>query len=570
MKRLIIAVALVLMIANPVMASDFSHALYSGTIGISNNATIVTNGIVPFLLNSQTLISNHLLSSNFTNSAVTSVTGGDITYMPAGTTTGNNNWWVFVPTLAANTTSEDRLYIGGNTTMNSTIRYFPGTGGMTTPNSTNLTPGDNFTYEASGFINTDNGTSNKNLIYKQDAFDVFVSPSISQNITARVTTPTALAWENISTEASTEGAFVEKTYSARYVTIIRFKGNNTQEGAGDLCLHEFQVWDNLTSSWILPTTGSGWTDTSKAYDNNTSTYAYTSVVSGWTDFIYLYLPETYSTKFRFWYSDPSNRYGAVNADTYSNTKTFTSVSATGITSDNHTVRVTADTTNLTIYVDNMTSPKDSKTLGGIGVPYNTNNWTSFLNGVMPYVEYQSISINGTERQRIIWQDATVFNDLSDFNNDATPTFPTSATTGLSASLSSFGPVLQAHANASLTSQQTQIISSTILEEPSNLYADVDTSHIAGAEIINNALDTGGIPHSIFWFPLVFGFAIAGGLIVYSKTSRAGIEGSLLLQAATSGVIMVAFAMLHVVDLWGVIPFAIEAVAVIIAKKQFGW
>lgn len=51
----------------------------------------------------------------------------------------------------------------------------------------NLEFGDNFTVSASGWFNTDNGT-NKSIAYKPGAFDLFVSPTVSGNITAEVLT----------------------------------------------------------------------------------------------------------------------------------------------------------------------------------------------------------------------------------------------------------------------------------------------------------------------------------------------------------------------------------------------
>lgn len=44
---------------------------------------------------------------------------------------------------------------------------------------------DNFSVEWSGWLNTDNGTS-KNLVYKQDAFRLYVSETVAENVTAIV------------------------------------------------------------------------------------------------------------------------------------------------------------------------------------------------------------------------------------------------------------------------------------------------------------------------------------------------------------------------------------------------
>ena len=68
----------------------------------------------------------------------------------------------------------------------------------------------------------------------------------------------------------------------------------------------------------------------------------------------------------------------------------TSVTATSISSGVHTIEVTANETDLKIYVD--TVEKDSSALGGVGVPDNTNNWTIMQNNCILYMEYFKIWI----------------------------------------------------------------------------------------------------------------------------------------------------------------------------------
>jgi len=65
-----------------------------------------------------------------------------------------------------------------------------------------------------------------------------------------------------------------------------------------------------------------------------------------------------------------------------------SVTASGVTSGEHTVKVTADKTDLKIYIDGV--EEDSSALGGTPVPDNSNDWTLMQNNCLAYVEYVKI------------------------------------------------------------------------------------------------------------------------------------------------------------------------------------
>lgn len=72
----------------------------------------------------------------------------------------------------------------------------------------------------------------------------------------------------------------------------------------------------------------------------------------------------------------------------------TSVSATTIASGVHTVLITADETNLKIFID--TVQKDSSALGGVGIPDVATDWLICIDqdgDVVPYLEYMTV-ING--------------------------------------------------------------------------------------------------------------------------------------------------------------------------------
>lgn len=63
------------------------------------------------------------------------------------------------------------------------------------------------------------------------------------------------------------------------------------------------------------------------------------------------------------------------------------------TSGEHNIKVTADTTNLKLYID--TVEEDSVALAGASVPDNANNWVLCNNNVMPYIDYYKHTVSGT-------------------------------------------------------------------------------------------------------------------------------------------------------------------------------
>ena len=109
-----------------------------------------------------------------------------------------------------------------------------------------------------------------------------------------------------------------------------------------------------------------------------------------------------------------------------------SVTATGITSGIRKVVTTATgggTNLLTISVydaSDVLIDDDIVALGGASVLNNDFNYSFLTNGFMPYMEYQKITIGGTLVQHIVYEQDTTFDDLTEYNNDATPTFATTS------------------------------------------------------------------------------------------------------------------------------------------------
>ncbi len=95
--------------------------------------------------------------------------------------------------------------------------------------------------------------------------------------------------------------------------------------------------------------------------------------------------------------------------------TSANVSAVGISSSNHTVSISANTTHLKIFVDNI--EKSSVALGGASVNNTDSNWILAQNNSMPYMEYFKLGAGGAYISPTgfvdasFWEDETLAYDL---------------------------------------------------------------------------------------------------------------------------------------------------------------
>lgn len=179
---ILISFILITLIAIPgiVIASDISDAEYDGTVRITNNSTTASPVFVPFSLNPSSLISSNYTLATLLDTSIQSNAGADVAYMPANPT--SSNWCVYVPSILNSGVLDYKLYLGGGSDMNSKIRYFPGSTGMTTLDSATLELGDNFTITQSGYI--DITQSGANITSKEDSLRTFIASS--GNITSQI------------------------------------------------------------------------------------------------------------------------------------------------------------------------------------------------------------------------------------------------------------------------------------------------------------------------------------------------------------------------------------------------
>lgn len=391
--RFLFALLLLALIASPVFA-DVSNAKYKTTIQISNNSTAANDVWVPFTLSSSDMIIGAMLNATATDAVMHDASGNDIVFMPGVAT---NPWIVTEEGIGANSQEFKYLFTSGAT--GGKIRYFPGTGGMTVSDNSNLEPSANFTIEQKGWVDTSSG-SNKNLVSKEGVFKTYVSGT--QNITSAIFDD--IDWHNIQSGVISNDTWVEIAYSSRYVSQIRARLYNDYDTAETLNIYELEVWDNSTATWINPSSASDWTDSSNAADNNTGTAAtYYANAYSWSANLTCTLPSTLSTKARIYKSSTG---GNTVIDTYDYSSTPTaSVTATGISTGLRRAVTSADSTNLTIAIydgSDVLLGSNTVALSGASIPNNDKNWVFLQNNVMPYIDYIKLTIGGTLAGSWVW------------------------------------------------------------------------------------------------------------------------------------------------------------------------
>lgn len=233
------------------------------------------------------------------------------------------------------------------------------------------------------------------------------------------------------------------------------------------------------------------------------------------------------------------------------------VTATGIDSGEHTVKTTADGTDLKIYVDDVL--KDTDSLGGASVPNNSNSWTFASGGSVLYLRSHDITIGGILKQYIEWQNSSTFEDSTAYGNDCTPSFRTTTTDAdVSATLNDYEPFSMAEFSGS-SDDDTVTVIDTAPTMPTEMYREMETEHLPGADLINEMLTEADIPLSLFWFPWCFISSALLGMLIYAFTR------SLFALSATTGMGLTFYSLAGPIPFWVVGIFAIIAIAILIKQ-----
>jgi len=578
---LIIANTLLMLIVCivPASASTITGAFYSGDILISNSSFASANNAVPFKLTTQTLIDSYMIESDCSNTAITDGTGTDIAYMPAQG--AGDDWILYVDDIQQNANKAFKLYTGGSD-MGGKIRWFPDTAGMTVPDAASLELGNNFEIEIKGLFDVSSGVD-KYVTEKADALTTEVTDTgeISTNIIplngidqsqttsnnsnftystnwfAQVFTP------SLSGELTSCTLYLQKIGSPAgdFTVSVRATSGGVPTGA-DLascsiaCSSISTSASNVTFTFSSP----AWITGSTAYALVASCPggSSTSVCVNWL----YYSAERYAGGNRaISYNSGSSWSTSANSDMRFATYMYSYVTsvATGLTSGEHTLKITADGTNLKTYWDGV--EKDSDALSGISVPDNSNGWTFCQNGVLLYVEYIKITVGGTLKGYWYWENAATFTDHSGNSNTGTPSFRTATTDAdVTASLNSLEPATMAELEGYSTSSPDGLVPTASSEPAVTVDHEAAWAKVPGGAVILSILDVAEIPPALFFMPVMLIVIIIATFITYHFTRDmlfTGLIGNAIIGA------FISLSALYVIPL----IIGIIAMIVILTKRK---
>jgi len=581
---IILTFALIMTGGVALAASNITNAKWLTTIEVTNTGSTLSDAIAVFELPTDAMVSGGLLSANASDATMRSGTGTDLAFMPAANS--SYPWVTWINSIGENANSQLSLYskdvTGGK------LRYFPGDGGMAIADSDEL--GDNFTIEQKGWIDTDAG-ADKNLVYKEDAFEVYVSPTVSGNITAKiydfvystlsvdgagtetnlVKSGAATNWESVLTDDAYT-SYVEDT-GAAYARDLYTVDDST--GTGEINYVRVYAKAVHSDGGALKTairTGG------VTYDGEEET-----LTGDWVSYYTEYALNPKTGLAWEWAEVDAMEIGlslkcsgawARNTHVWAVVKSSSppvTVSATGVSSGEHTVKTTADGTNLKIFIDGV--EKDSTALGGASVPDNTNDWVIGSANTTPYMDTFDIDIDGVNKYLIEWEYGTTFTDLSGNGNDATPTFRTaSSDADLSASITAQEGLLVASAPVSEVDGGWIMVES-VPGTPDDLFTEgADGYGIGGfniGELITDTADGAGQDATSWHFIFAFGLALMVMFGVYKGTHNMnmGTRGSLWVSALAGGGVLIFFYVQGTIPGFALIPFGLMALGLIVWTKS---
>lgn len=522
------------MIAGPVLASTITDADYYANLTVSNTGGSISGGVVSSsALKTDDLITAGYLSPTINNVAVRDSSAADVPFMP-GYDNGST-WMFFVNSLAGGGQTAYAAYMGGTTDMDASIRWFPDTAGGSMADAATMEPGTAaYTSIIKGWVNTTDSGAAKRLVYKSDSLSTWVSAAntISTKILDAGTSSTVYPSGDASIGLSfSTGANHYTEIDETPASDADYIGSKAAPGAAESDYYDTPtpvgpVVGDTISAFAVTVRISGTNTGSPGYvvpvvKSGAKTVTGTSISTGvsgtWTT-----TTLTLNNTAGITVSELTDlQLGLTNVHCDGTNWIFISqayitviilprsiqVDAAGITSGDHIINSTWNGTELKISVDGVEKDSDIAPAGFVSVADKPGNWYWCENNCMPYVDYIKFYLGGVLVQDISWQHDTIFSDSSGHNHDITPTFRSTSTTDLSASMSAFYPMAIAASTAKPTTGSTSISGGT----PSTPGADTADINLPLADVINPLLDLGEIPRLLFWYPAVF-IPLAVGII----------------------------------------------------------
>lgn len=560
---LVAALSAIILMVIP-LSADHSGAEYQGKVLIENSGTAVSGVTVRLDLNTDALIDGGMLDSTFDNIWFTNAGGNSMAFMPKPGATGQ--WYFHYPwSLPASSSVLSYLYMGGPD-MSPPIYYFPGSTGMAAADAATLEPGTDWTAEVKGYITmpADNSGTPGKLIYKNDCVWLGTMQHGIMALVART--------GGSFTPVGTPTGFQDP--GAIWAQEASGYDNNTASGAdlGSVAGKSWSPYLILEQPPAVKTAAisfyaesdADWTQIDiDAYYNGAWNNVYTGAYANLA-YVQKWLPGVYEvSEFRLRFYN-NNVAAQTELDILRNFRFLcrsvaVSLLYAPLTPGSYTVQLDFANPTVNLSVNGVVRDTDDLAVAGELNP-NANAWALCDAASVSYMEYYKAWQGATLRQHIVWENDTTFTDLSGNGNDATPSFPAaSSDPDVSASLLSLTPLAPSDAPGGTTESGGLVPG--VPAEPEGMYREMEMDHLPGAALINSLLDAGGIPRTLFWFPLVFIGIVVLGLLTYRVTK------SLMGMGLVASVALVFASRVGIVPYWVTIPLILIAVAILVKEKM---
>lgn len=235
-----------------------------------------------------------------------------------------------------------------------------------------------------------------------------------------------------------------------------------------------------------------------------------------------------------------------------------SVTATGVANGEHIVKVTADGTDINLYIDGVL--EDTAALGGTSVPDNANNWILFGGNSMTYVNYYKQTVGGTliaHYQPASMITSTTVPDLEGAAQDGTITWGTNS--NLTITMMGITPYVEYVSESSAEEVADTVKPATM---PDTWYSDItDIADLPFYKTFNEKATEMGMPTQTLYVMMMLGTAVAVGLGVLVFT------GSALVAVLTCGVTIAAGVNTGILSGWMMLIFFIFGIGILYLSRQ---